>query len=66
MQLKQQQQDKRNTVHEIIFTPKEAIQVIEGLAAGVRAVSIDDWNNYVSGLIRIDEFQWLRIRVEEE
>lgn len=66
MELKRIQTDKRNTVNEIVFTPKEAIKVIEGLAAGVLAVSIDDWNNYVSGLIRIDEFQWLRIRVQEE
>jgi hypothetical protein len=66
MKLQETQPDKYTTMTEITFTPKEAVQVIEGLAAGIRAVSMEQWNNYCSGTFYLDVCRSARIRVEQE
>lgn len=66
MQLLKNQISKRVTRYEAVFTPREAIRVIEGLAAGIRAVSMDEWNNYWGGSLPIDEHQIFGVRVVKE
>lgn len=66
MKLIKKQISKRVARYEAVFTPREAIRVIEGLAAGIRAVSMDEWNNYWGGSLPIDEHQIFGVRVEED
>ena len=66
MKIKELQPDKYTTVTEITFTPKEAVQVIEGLAKGIRAVSMNQWTNYCSGTFYLDVSRSARVRVEQE
>lgn len=68
MQYKKVQCSKYMSVEEIWLTPNEAIELIERLAAGVRAVSLQDWNNYSSGLFQdtTNEFRQVRFKVAKE
>ena len=66
MKITETQPAKRTTMTEITFTPKEAVRLIEGLAAGIRAVSMDQWNNYCCGTLQVDGFRYARVKVEEE
>jgi hypothetical protein len=66
MKIKERQPAKRTTMTEITFTPSEALRLIEGLAAGVRAIELMDWNNYCVATFQVDDFRYARIKVEEE
>ncbi len=66
MKLRKQQTTKRVTTYEVVVTPKEAVRIIEGLASGIRAVSMDEWNNYWAGSFAMDKYQIVGFRVEQE
>lgn len=66
MKVTTRQSTKRVTRHEIIVTPDEAIKLIQGLAAGVRATMGDNWSRYNSGFFLMDEFNNAMVLVEKE
>jgi hypothetical protein len=74
MRIKEHQFSKIRTTTEIIVSPEEAAQIIEGLAAGINQTRFHKYSQPITGLarswaqprIRVDEFQEYVFKVEDK
>jgi len=66
MKIKVKQITKEDTRTEIFITPDDAIQLIQGLASGVRACTLAGWNSYNCGYFKQDKFNSIMLFVTKE
>jgi len=66
MEIKLKQVSKRDTRSVVTMTPEDAIQLIQGLASGIRACTLAGWTSYNCGYFKQDEFNSIMIFVTKE
>ena len=68
MEIRDRVRSKRKTTTQIVVTPAEAIEIIQGLAVGVKMAKFSKYNDgkWAQPTIQIDEFQEATFKVENK
>lgn len=67
MEIRERVRSKRKTTTEIVMTPAEAVEVIHGLAMGVKMAKFSKYNDgkWAQPTIHVDEYQEFVFKVED-